>query len=111
MASNKKHPDIVYSKNLVSYLHNKKRIHHKLHILQSTKRDIRESNSITLERDEEVDNYYMLMKVVEPHTTEIICGDTIDEQLGGYYSHIDEKNIRRINKTTDTSPPSLFRNF
>ena len=93
IASNKQHPDIVYSKCIVFYLHKLKNIHHNINILLPTKNDLKKSNYILKKEEGEVDPYYMLMKSVKPHTTEIICGDTIDEQLGGYYKHIDEESL------------------
>ena len=45
------------------------------------------SNEILGIEQERPDNYYMLMKSLSGHTDRVVCGDVIDELMGGYYSH------------------------
>jgi asparagine synthetase B (glutamine-hydrolysing) len=52
-----------------------------------TPEDTKRSNSILGTEAERPDMYLLLMQAVLPHTKTLVCGDVIDELLGGYYAH------------------------
>ena len=57
---------------------------HMIHLVRPTVKD--RSGSMSLLGH--MDAYYLLMRVLSEYTDELICGDCIDELMGGYYEHM-----------------------
>jgi len=51
------------------------------------------------ERRNEPEIYYELLNAIKPATSNLVCGDCIDELLGGYYPHRDPRNLPVYDKT------------
>lgn len=68
VACNESHPDMVYSRRLSDQFSFK----HIRHVLLTK---------------EEMSEYNILFKCIKAYSDTIICGDCIDELLGGYYAH------------------------
>lgn len=88
------HPDVVYATAFIKRLKEQGlAIEHVVHIVTPSEQDTQESNRLLGARHRTPDNYYMLMKVLKPHTTEVVCCDCIDELLGGYHMHRDPRGF------------------
>ncbi len=95
IGSRKDHPDVEYSERLVTSLKkNYPNLSHNLEIMNISKDDLKNSNEILKITQHFPSNYYMLMKAISLKTNKIVCGDCIDELMGGYYSHTDPKKFK-----------------
>ncbi|KKN17262.1 hypothetical protein LCGC14_0967680 [marine sediment metagenome] len=84
MGSSEEHPDVEYSKLVVSDLEN---VVHRVYIPSYKELEIAEFRHGDFEGDKEVRLFY---KYVKQYTDEIIACDGIDEFMCGYYSHQDK---------------------
>lgn len=90
MANAQRHPDLVHARSVTDLLRQRGcDIVHAVHILSPRPHDTAESNRLLGANDDHPDNYYMLMKVLAPHTKMVVSSDCIDELLGGYHMHRD----------------------
>jgi asparagine synthetase B (glutamine-hydrolysing) len=71
IAGSEDHPDICYSKMLTKKLG----VEHRHYIISPTTKNL------------SVSTYLLLFDAVKKFTRTLVCGDCIDEQLGGYYPH------------------------
>jgi asparagine synthetase B (glutamine-hydrolysing) len=78
------HPDIVHA-GLVRATVPEVEGHE--HLDPPTPEDTEWSNTILGVHRDRPDEYLLLMQAVRPHTNTLVCGDVIDELLGGYYKH------------------------
>ena len=77
------HPDLTHARKVLTSLG----VNHTVHIRTVTPEDVTESNRVLNREAEQPDNYYLLMRAIAPHSNAVVCGDCIDELLGGYYAH------------------------
>lgn len=98
MASNEKHPDLVYAADFVSSLKKKgKDIGHEKHIAAATAEDLENYRlAVNQPSAERVDEYFMLFKLVRPYTDCMVQCDCIDELTGGYYAHQKAEGEERL---------------
>jgi asparagine synthetase B (glutamine-hydrolysing) len=87
MASHEEHPDLVHARQAVNQA--KGDVRHEAHLREATEEETRRSNRLLGMEKDRPDNYLLLMEEVHRHTHDIICGDCIDEMMGGYYRHLD----------------------
>jgi asparagine synthetase B (glutamine-hydrolysing) len=71
IAINGDHPDMYYAKKLSKKLG----VKHHSYVIKPTQKNMN------------VSKYFLLYNAVKENTKNIICGDCIDEELGGYYPH------------------------
>lgn len=88
------HPDAEYTRwTDAEYTrwtaHGVSTLTHDFHLIRPEPGDVVQVNTIKPSLDGRVDMYFYLMGAVAPMTRTIICGDCVDELLGGYYSHLD----------------------
>jgi len=94
MVKKEDHPDLVHAKCFVKLLREKDAdVEHEVHLLTPSNHDTQESNRLLERVDDYPDNYYLLMKVLQPRTSHIICCDCIDELLGGYHMHCNPREF------------------
>lgn len=85
MVATEDNPDLVYARKAVAAVNGD--IHHRVHFRAVTPDDVRRSNRILGTESGRPDNYLLLMEALSGYTQEVVCGDCIDELLGGYYRH------------------------
>jgi len=94
IANNKTHPDMVYaSKFALELAKEGKNILHEKYFIKESQSSIKKANRILGGEITKSENYYEILKVIKPTTSNLICCDCIDEFLGGYYAHINPNNI------------------
>lgn len=104
IASEDTHPDMINAKEFASELiNNGKNISHKRYLIKESSENIGKANKILekkfKKRINKSENYYELLNVIKPATSNLVCGDCIDELLGGYYPHRDPINLPVYDKT------------
>ncbi len=104
IASEETHPDMINAKEFASELINKgKDVSHKRYLIKESSKNIEKANKILEKKFKKginkSENYYELLNVIKPAPSNLVCGDCIDELLGGYYSHRDPKNLPVYDKT------------
>ena len=78
------HPDILYARLILTHLEGVRCLEH---LDPVSPRDVQVSNSILGTTAQKPDMYLLLMEAIRPYTKDVVCGDLIDELLGGYYQH------------------------
>ena len=104
IASEETHPDMVNAKEFASELIKRGRyLSHKTHLIKESPERTEKANQILEEKfgvkGNKPENYYELLNAIKPATPNLVCGDCIDELLGGYYPHRDPINLPVYNKT------------
>ncbi len=105
IAGEETYPDMVNAKRFALELINSgKDISHKKYLIKESPESIEKTNQILEAKFGEgkrnkSDNYYELLNAVKPTTPNLVCGDCIDELLGGYYPHRDPSNLPVYDKT------------
>jgi asparagine synthetase B (glutamine-hydrolysing) len=84
LGTSEEYPDIVYARQVRAAVPG---VEGHEHLEPLTPEDTERSNSILGIQAERPDMYLLLMQAVLPHTKTLVCGDVIDELLGGYYAH------------------------
>jgi len=87
MVSGEGHPDLIHARKAVEEIG--RGVTHKVHIVASTEEDTKQSNRVLGVSQERPDNYLLLMRAICQDTRDLLCGDCIDELMGGYYAHLE----------------------
>lgn len=83
VASTNDHPDIVYAKEALTQTATPGR----QHIVSWGQAEVDLSNKILGVNQDHPDMYLLLLRELAKVITDVVCGDCIDEMMGGYYRH------------------------
>lgn len=87
MVASEENPDFIHAGIAVSQAPGD--VQHEIHFREATEEETRRSNHFLGMEKDRPDNYLLLMEEIAKLTRVIVCGDCIDEMMGGYYRHRD----------------------
>lgn len=105
IANEETHPDMVYAEKYASkIIESGKDISHKKYLIKESQANLKKAHQVLNaefeeERKNKSENYYELLNAIKPTTSNLVCGDCIDELLGGYYAHLDPTNLPIYDET------------
>ncbi len=104
IANGETHPDMTHASEFASELTNRgKDLLHRRYIIKESPKNIEKASQILRAEfgggRNKSENYYELLDVIKSETSNLVCGDCIDELLGGYYPHRDPSNLPVYDKT------------